>query len=72
MDNTSSFRDILNILACPKCRGPLELLEKEPCPGLNCAACAVVYPVREGIPVLLAEEALTKEAWQSGKCGAGE
>lgn len=69
MDSPSSFRDILNILACPKCRGPLEILERETCPGLSCSACAVVYPVREGIPVLLVEEALTKQEWEAGKCG---
>lgn len=68
MENTSSFRDILDILACPKCRGPLEILEKDCCPGLNCKACSVVYPVREGIPVLLSEEALSMQDWERHEC----
>lgn len=71
MENTSSFKDILDILACPKCHGPLTILERDECEGLDCPSCAVVYPVREGIPVLLVEEALTKQDWENGKHGRG-
>ena len=67
MEHASSFKDILEILACPKCRGPLEILERDHCPGLNCPTCALVYPVRDGIPVLLVEEGLTRQEWESGK-----
>lgn len=46
---------LLEILACPKCKGDLDLnQEKE---GLVCPACKLLYPVREGIPVMLVEEA---------------
>ena len=48
-------QEILEILVCPKCRGELALTENER--GLACAACALVYPVENGIPVLLIEDA---------------
>jgi uncharacterized protein len=46
-------KEFLNILACPKCKGRLEE-ERE---SLLCPACGLRYPVRDGIPVLLVEEA---------------
>ncbi len=46
--------EILAILACPKCLGPLERRRI----GLTCPACRVLYPVIDEIPVLLVEEAL--------------
>jgi len=52
-------KDLLEILACPRCRGGLEVLDSpSPYAGLCCRACAVVYPVREGIPIMLVEEAI--------------
>ncbi|ACU76427.1 protein of unknown function DUF343 [Catenulispora acidiphila DSM 44928] len=52
---------LLEILACPKCHAPLR--EDEAAPALACtnSECALVYPVRDGIPVLLIDEA-TKAA----------
>ena len=50
---------LLEILACPKCHSPLR---KEPEGSeLACtnAECGLVYPVRDGIPVLLIDEART-------------
>ena len=46
---------LLAILVCPKCKGPLEYREAEP--SLVCRQCALRYPVREDIPILLADEA---------------
>jgi len=46
-------KELLEILACPKCKGPL----LEAANALVCPACRLKYPVREGIPVLLVEEA---------------
>jgi len=56
-------KELLEILACPRCRGQLEALGS-PLEALCCHACAVVYPVREGIPVMLIEEALPLDAWR--------
>lgn len=57
--------ELLQILACPKCKGSLELLGQEE--GLKCAACAVVYPIRDEIPVMLIEEAIPVEKWNQGQ-----
>lgn len=46
---------LLAVLACPKCRQPLRAEATELlCTG---ADCALAYPVRDGIPVLLIDEA---------------
>ena len=47
---------LLEILACPNCRGEIEYLEKESV--LVCRGeCGYRYPIRDGIPVLLVDEA---------------
>jgi uncharacterized protein YbaR (Trm112 family) len=45
--------EFVALLACPKCRGPLE----RDVAGLRCPACGLAFPVRDGVPVLLLEEA---------------
>jgi len=46
-------KDLLGILACPQCRGPLVV---EPA-SLRCDACRLRYRVEHGIPVMLIHEA---------------
>ena len=46
---------LLSILVCPKCKGELEYREAES--SLVCHRCAVRYPVREDIPIMLVDEA---------------
>jgi hypothetical protein len=46
-------RELLEILACPKCHTRLELKEPD---HLRCPHCKVLYPIVDGIPVLLIEE----------------
>ena len=41
--------DLLDILACPRCHGTLQLAEGE----LACAGCAERYPIRNGVPVFV-------------------
>ena len=48
---------LLEILVCPKCRGPLRVTEEPP--ALVCDACKLRYPVRDDIPILLIDEAET-------------
>jgi LSD1 subclass zinc finger protein len=50
-------QELLDILVCPLCRKPLRL--KETGESLKCTECRRVYPVRDNIPILLADEALT-------------
>ena len=45
----------LDILVCPVCKTPVELLSDES--GLKCVSCRRVYPVRDEIPGMLPEEA---------------
>ncbi len=49
-------QEMLSIIACPKCKGALRLNEEEK--GLVCDACALLYEVRNDIPVLLVDEAV--------------
>lgn len=49
--------DLLAIMACPKCRSPLE----DKGEALACTGCGLHYPVRDGIPVMLPEEAFLPE-----------
>ncbi|HXY30120.1 MAG TPA: Trm112 family protein [Gemmatimonadaceae bacterium] len=46
---------LLEILVCPKCKGELEYREGEQC--LICRACKLRYAVRDGIPIMLIDEA---------------
>ena len=48
-------KELLDILACPACKGEVRLHENRD--GLVCPACMLLYPMREGIPVMLADEA---------------
>ncbi len=52
-------KELLEILACPKCKGDIFLNRAGD--GLICKACRLVYPIREDIPVMLIDEALTYE-----------
>ena len=49
-------KDLLDILACPKCKGPLQLTAAQD--GLTCGACKLLYPIKDDIPVMLIDEAL--------------
>ncbi|HLW74139.1 MAG TPA: Trm112 family protein [Gammaproteobacteria bacterium] len=46
---------LLEILVCPLCKGPLVYRKAEG--ELVCKADRLAYPIREGIPVMLEEEA---------------
>ena len=48
-------QELLEILACPKCKGEIHLNEAED--GLVCEACRLVYEIRDDIPIMLIEEA---------------
>jgi len=46
-------KDLLDILACPACRADVRLEGDR----IVCAGCGRRYPVRDGIPIMLVEEA---------------
>lgn len=48
-------KELLEILACPACHG--NITHNEERETLDCGKCRRQYPIREGIPVMLIEEA---------------
>ena len=48
-------KELLDILACPKCKGDLVLTEQQD--GLICNACRLMFPIRDDIPIMLIDEA---------------
>ena len=48
---------LLEVLACPACRSPLREHAGPESAELLCTGCGRAYPVRDGIPVLLVDEA---------------
>ncbi len=52
--------ELIKILVCPKCKGDIRVTENQD--GLVCTACALVYPIRNDIPVMLIDEALPLES----------
>jgi uncharacterized protein YbaR (Trm112 family) len=49
--------ELMDILVCPSCKGDLREEEAE----LVCTQCGLRYPVRDGIPIMLVEEATKRE-----------
>ena len=57
--NVPVTEELLNIVACPVCKGRLE-----PDPGgdaLICVSCSLRFPIRDGIPLLVADQATRLE-----------
>ncbi len=48
-------KELLEILACPQCKGPVEYNKNQD--GLVCESCRLEYPIRDDIPVMLVDEA---------------
>ena len=47
--------ELKEILACPKCKGPLEFHEDRR--EIHCLHCRLAYAIRDEIPVMLVDEA---------------
>jgi len=57
--NTILPAEVLSLLACPVCGNALvEELSRR----LRCSVCARLYPVIDGIPILLADRAIIDPA----------
>jgi uncharacterized protein YbaR (Trm112 family) len=48
-------RELLDILACPKCKGDIYLDDASN--GLVCDKCKLVYEIKDNIPIMLIEKA---------------
>ena len=44
-------KELLEILVCPACKGKLDAAED----SLKCPKCDLVYPIEDGIPVMLVD-----------------
>ena len=53
-------KSLLDILVCPACKGPLHY--EKGAQELICRADRLAYPIRDGIPVMLEDEARQLEA----------
>ncbi|MDC0335995.1 Trm112 family protein [Pseudodesulfovibrio sp.] len=58
-------KELIDILACPQCKGKLIVQPAED--GLACAKCAVVYPVKDEIPIMLVDQAIPVKDWTGSK-----
>jgi uncharacterized protein YbaR (Trm112 family) len=50
-------KELLEILACPKCKTPVRLDEAAERIVCISVSCGLRYPIRDGIPVMLIDEA---------------
>ncbi len=55
MESMPISQQLLDILVCPKCKGDLELSPNKD--GLICRNCKLVYEIKDGIPIMLIDEA---------------
>ena len=46
-------KELLDILACPACKGDVELKDNKIC----CTQCKKKYPIKDDIPIMLIDEA---------------
>ncbi|MDI6606443.1 MAG: Trm112 family protein [Candidatus Omnitrophota bacterium] len=46
-------KELLDILACPDCKADVEEKDNK----IVCKACGKKYPIRDGIPIMLIDEA---------------
>jgi uncharacterized protein YbaR (Trm112 family) len=52
-------QELLEILACPKCKGDLEMNSSQD--GLVCKTCKLLYRIEDDIPIMLIDEAVKLE-----------
>lgn len=53
---------LLEVLACPVCKTSVEIWPlNEDDSGLKCSECGRIYPIHDGIPVMLESEAQSGE-----------
>jgi len=48
-------QELLDILACPKCKGDIHLNEAGD--GLICDVCGLLYEIKDDIPIMLIDKA---------------
>lgn len=63
---------MLEILACPVCKGPVRFLSQSK--ELVCVAERIAFPIKDGIPVMLVSESRTvsEQEWTAVCTKSGE
>ena len=51
-------RELEDVLACPQCKGPLAVDRERGV--VRCDRCSLCYPVQDGFPILLVDEAVAE------------
>ena len=46
---------LIEMLVCPVCKTPVKLTPDKQ--GLRCSSCLLIYPIRDGFPVMIKDEA---------------
>jgi hypothetical protein len=55
--STKAFdQQAVDVLACPACHGALRLIPSVP--QIECVSCKRLYPLVDGIPVLISERSM--------------
>lgn len=47
-------KELFDILACPKCKGPVKLKGNR---GLSCEKCMLLYEIKDDIPIMIIDQA---------------
>lgn len=64
MTKVALSKQLLDIVACPKCKGELIYVEDQE--ELHCMHCRLIYPIRDDIPILLIQSAKELKTSQDG------
>lgn len=63
MEKNTISKELLEILACPQCKTDVKLTEyRSDTYGLQCIKCKRIYPIKDGIPVMLIDEAIQQDS----------
>jgi len=57
--------ELLDILACPKCKGEIRLNDTGD--GLICDHCKLLYEIKDDIPIMLIDEAVPLTAEEESR-----
>ena len=59
------------ILTCP-CPHRATLNENEAASQLECTRCHLAFPVEDGLPIMMLQDAVVTPAYDAAQCGAPE
>lgn len=54
---------LIEMLVCPVCKTPVKLTADRG--GLWCASCHLIYPIRDGFPVMIKDEARSESGTEA-------